>query len=155
MKKRWPILSHLLKKKEKLSGQIKKVFAIALMQNVFVVNHRPNYPSESYTQAHKWETYFDNNVFAYFSGHSHLYCYRQISADDTGSVDRAEGNINHFIIGNSRSRPTLAPKNCEQLYVGTHFAVVSIKGSDMAVKIYDFMGKELFALNFKNEHYYE
>jgi len=122
-------------------------------RNVFIVNHRPNYPSESYTQKHKWETFFKNNVFAYFSGHVHTYCYRPIlSASVNGA---GENIIQHFVFGNSGSRTMPRIIGCEQSSSLAHFAIASIKGADMNIKIYDFEGNELYALNFKNEHYYD
>lgn len=122
-------------------------------RNIFIVNHRPNYPSESYTQKHKWETFLNNNILAYFSGHVHTYCYRPISAAD---INGAGGNIiGHFVIGNSGSRTMPSIIGCEQSSSLAHFAIVSIKGSDMSVKIYDFEGNVLHALNLKNEHYYD
>jgi hypothetical protein len=124
--------------------------------NIFVVNHRPNYPSESYTQKHKWETFFENNILAYFSGHVHVYCHRQIPASLINNNNNTEEKIiNHFIIGNSGSKPMPVPENCEQSSVRSHFAIVSVKGLDVTVKIYDFNGNELDAINLKNERYYD
>lgn len=124
-------------------------------RNIFIVNHRPNYPSESYTQKHKWETFFENNVLAFFSGHVHVFCYRQIPITAINNNSSENKTIRHFIIGNSGSRPMLVPANCEQSYEFAHFAIVSVKGADMSVKIYDPAGNELYAINLKNEHYYD
>ncbi|MFA4817360.1 MAG: metallophosphoesterase [Parcubacteria group bacterium] len=122
-------------------------------RNVFIINHRPNFPSQSFSQTHMWQTFFNNDVLAYFSGHIHTYCYRPVSA---ANIDGAGDNIiQHFVIGNSGSRTMPSIIGCEQASSLAHFAIVSIKGPDMNVKIYDFEGNELYALNFKNKHYYD
>jgi hypothetical protein len=97
--------------------------------------------------------FFENGVFAQFSGHTHVFCYRKAYASEFSS----EGNFtNIFIVGNSGSMSHPYPPDCESQYRKPHFAIVNVKGPSMTVRIYDEdeKGKEFATIESTNENYF-
>ncbi|EKE20172.1 MAG: metallophosphoesterase [uncultured bacterium] len=122
-------------------------------QNTFAISHRPDFPNASFPQMHKWKTLSDGKTLAYFSGHIHTHCYRQIASSDVASS--ANWTINHFIIGNSGSKTTNAQANCMQETRKAHFAIAKVKGSNLNIQTYDSEGNKLFENDIDNNKYYD
>lgn len=120
-------------------------------RNKFVISHATDFNRETKRQLHKWKTLVENGVFAQFSGHTHVFCYRKATAEEFGT----EGNfINIFIIGNSGSLSHPYPPDCESKYKNPHFAIVKIKGSLLSLTAYDSKGNKIDTIESINPSYF-
>jgi len=112
-------------------------------ENTFVFYHEPAYPVSSKIDesldVHKedrdalWSIFKNHNVTAVFSGHEHIMSRKSIDG------------LYQFVIGNTDMSDHDAPKPgmAEYSYVGHHYAIVSVKGKEIIVKIYTVDGNLL------------
>ncbi|EKE20171.1 MAG: metallophosphoesterase [uncultured bacterium] len=120
-------------------------------RNIFFVAHAPSFNRAEPINTPRWKNLFENNVFATFAGHTHVFCQRTATAEE---FEAGNGELHHFIIGNSGSMNHPFPPDCEKKYQGPHFAIVKIKGSEMQITIHDFRGNEIAKTIVNNENYY-
>lgn len=122
-----------------------------LKRNTFFISHAPNVSRPIPKQTQQWELIFKNNVFAQFSGDTHVFCQRTISASE---FSMEGGEINHFIIGNAGSMNHPYPPGCENKFKGPHFAIVKIKGPQMDLSVFDTHGVEVAKTSLTNKNYF-
>lgn len=117
-------------------------------ENTFVFFHEPAYPvsskiGESLSVNNKdrnalWDILVRHRVAAVFSGHEHIHSRKNING------------VYQFVIGNTQSFNHDAPKPgmAEYSYVGSHFAIVTVDGKKINVKIYKTDGAQINSFDF-------
>jgi len=117
-------------------------------ENTFVFFHEPAYPvsskiGESLSVNNKdrnalWDILVRHRVTAVFSGHEHIHSRKNING------------VYQFVIGNTQSFNHDAPKPgmAEYSYVGPHFAIVTVDGKKINVKIYKTDGVQINSFDF-------
>lgn len=132
---------HLINKTQR--DWLEKDLAANTKENTFVFFHEPAYPVSSKIgeslDAKKsdrdalWDILKNHNVTAVFNGHEHIMSRRKV-----------EG-LYQFVIGNTDIYDHDAPKAglTEYFYRGHHYAIVSVKGREVTVKIFKVDGTEL------------
>jgi 3',5'-cyclic AMP phosphodiesterase CpdA len=111
--------------------------------------HEPAYPvsskiGESLDVNNKdrnnlWNILVRHQVTAVFSGHEHIFSRKNING------------VYQFVVGNTQAFNHDAPKPgmAEYSYVGEHFAIVSVDGEKINVKLYSTGGKPINSFDFK------
>ncbi|HLN18949.1 MAG TPA: metallophosphoesterase, partial [Patescibacteria group bacterium] len=118
-------------------------------ENTFVFFHEPAWPVgakigesldvENSERNALWEIIARHRVTAVFSGHEHIFSRKNVNG------------VYQFVVGNTDSFDHTAPRAgmAEYAFVGLHYAVVSVTGKKINVKVYTVDGKMVNSFDFQ------